>query len=144
MITLMATLALLAGAQNAAPAVASAVLEPRQIAENAMKFVAVNDMKGLFELIARHMPLAPEELEKIRVNMVEQRKAIPGSLGKSLGYAFISECRKSDFLVRYVFVEKREKNVMRWQFIFYKPRTTWHMSHFYWDQDTNSLFAPCN
>ena len=145
MIRLLAMVAVLASAQNAAtPTGAPAVFEPRQISENAMKFVAANDMKGLFELIARHMPLAPEELEKIRVKMVEQRKAIPGLLGKSLGYAFISECRKSDFLVRYIFVEKREKNVMRWQFIFYKPRTTWQMTHFYWDQDTNSLFAPCN
>lgn len=145
MIRLLAMVAVLASAQNAAtPTGAPAVFEPRRISEDAMTFVAANDIKGLFELIGRHMPMAPEELEKIRVKMVEQRKVVPGKIGKSLGYAFISECRKSDLLVRYVFVEKREKNVMRWQFIFYKPRTTWQMTSFYWDEDSNSLFTPCS
>ena len=94
MIKLMAMLTLLASAQNAvAPAPAAAASEPRQIADNAMQFVAANDMKGLFELIGRHMPMDPKDLDKSRANIVEQRKRIPDALGKSLGYAFISECR---------------------------------------------------
>ena len=120
------------------------VLEPRQIADDAMKYVAADDMKGLFVLIARHMPLARDELDKLRDSSIEQRKKIPAVIGKSMGFAFINECRISDFLVRLVYVEKREKNVLRWQFIFYRSRNLWTMVNFIWDENLNSLFAPCS
>jgi len=143
MIALMAAAVLFASAQNvAAPSDASAP-KPLQISEEAMKFVAVDDMKGLFKLIAKHMPMKADELEAIRTKMVDMRKALPGKVGKILGYAFVSECRKSDVLVRYTFVEKREKSVVRWQFLFYRPRNTWQMLSFFMDEDMNALFLPC-
>jgi len=109
-----------------------------------MKYVAADDMKSLFSLIATHMPMDREALDKIRDSSIDQRKKIPSVLGKSLGTALIRECRLTDFLVRLVYVEKREKNVIRWQFIFYKARNVWTMSSFIWDDNMNSLFAPCD
>jgi hypothetical protein len=143
MIALMAAVIVLASAQNAAAPSAKAVPEPRQISDEAMASVAADDMKGLFKVIARHMPMKPDELDAIRVKMVDMREALPGKVGKVLGYAFISECRKSDILVRYTYVEKREKSVVRWQFLFYKPRSTWQMLFFYMDEDLGALFQPC-
>jgi hypothetical protein len=144
MTKLLVVLAVLASTQNAAtPTSAATASEPRQIAESAMKFVAIDDMKGLFEFIGRHMPMERSELNKIRDATIEQRKKMPGALGKSLGFAFISECRRSEILSRVIYVEKREKNVVRWQFVFYKPRATWAMSAFNWDVNHESLFEPC-
>ena len=60
-----------------------------------------------------------------------------------MGYAFISECRKSETLARLIYVEKRAKNVMRWMFIFYKPRDRWQLSYFYWDEKLPEIFEPC-
>jgi hypothetical protein len=118
--------------------------EPRQIADDAMKFVASEDLKGLFEYIGRNMAMDRAELNKIRDSVIEQRKKIGGALGKSLGFAFISECRRSDVLVRLLYAEKREKNVMRWQFIFYKARNSWTMVFFHWDNKVPELFEPCS
>lgn len=133
----------LAGVQASTTPVKPAPPEPRQIAEDAMKYVAAEDMKGLFALIARHMPMDRESLDKLRDGSNEQRKKIPAALGKSLGFAFISECRLSDVLARLAYVEKREKNVIRWQFVFYKARNVWTMSSFIWDDNLNALFEPC-
>lgn len=143
MIPLLATVVLLASAQNVAKPSVAAGPEPRQIAEDAMKLVVADDVKGLVSLIGRHMPMEKDQLDDLREKLVPQRKEVAKMLGKSLGYAFISECRKSDVLIRYTYVEKREKNVVRWQYIFYKPRTTWQLAFFFWDQDANSLFLPC-
>jgi len=139
MLGLIASTQILGAPLNSEP-----VLEPRQIADDAMKFVAADDMKGLFVLITRHMPLGRDELEKLRDSSIEQRKKIPAVIGKSMGFAFIKECRVSDFLVRLVYVEKREKNVLRWQFIFYRSRNVWTMVSFVWDENVNSLFLPCS
>ena len=143
MIAVLAIVAVLAGAQNTASPSAAAVPEPRQISEEAMKFVVDNDINRLFELLARHMPMKSAELDGIRTKMVDARKPLADRVGKSLGYTFISECRRSDILVRYTYAEKREKSVVRWQFIFYKPRTTWILTYFFMDEDLNSLFQPC-
>jgi len=141
MIELMVMLGIFASVQNAAAPAAAP--EPRQIAEDAMKFVVANDMKGLFELIGRHMPMKAEELETIHTKTLEARKVLPEQAGKVLGYAFISECRRSDIFVQFTFVEKREKAAVRWQFLFYKPRNTWQMTYFFFDQDLKALFASC-
>ena len=143
MISILAIVAVLAGAQNTASPSTAALPEPRQISEEAMKYVVDNDIKHLFELLTRHMPMKPAELEGIRTKMVDARKPMTERVGKVLGYTFISECRKSDILVRYTYAEKREKSVVRWQFIFYKPRTTWMLTYFFMDEDLNALFQPC-
>jgi hypothetical protein len=143
MIKLLAMLAVLASVQGSTTPLKPPPGEPRQIAEDAMKFVAAEDMKGLFAFIATHMPMDRAALDKIRDSSIEQRKKLPPALGKLLGTGFIRECRLTDYLARIVYVEKREKNVIRWQFIFYKARTTWTISSFIWDENVNDLFAPC-
>jgi hypothetical protein len=145
MIKLVAMLAVLASAQNAAtPSSAAAVSEPRQIAEEAMKYVVADDMKGLFAYIQLHMPVEKKKLDDLRENFIGQRKALPEALGKIVGFAFVSECRRSDFLVRLVYAEKREKNALRWEFIFYKARNNWALSNFVWDDKATAFFESCN
>jgi hypothetical protein len=145
MTRLLVMLVALASAQIlAAPTKSVPVVEPRQIADDAMKYVAADDMKGLFVFVAKHMPLDRAALDKMRDGTIDQRKKLPAALGKSLGSAFIRECRVSDILVRLLYVEKREKNVLRWQFIFYRARNVWTMSHILWDDNVPSLFETCS
>jgi len=143
MIALLAAVVVLASAQNVAAPPVNALPEARQLAEDAMKLVAANDLEGLFAHIGKHMPMKKEELDAIHAKFVELRKPLPEAVGKVLGYSLIGECRKSDVLVRYTFIEKREKSVVRWYFILYKPRNAWHFTNFYMDQDVNALFQPC-
>jgi len=142
---LLAMFVLLASAQiAAAPPKPDAVAEPRKLGDEAMKYVAADDMKGLFAFITRYMPMERLELNKQRDSSIEQRRKIPAVLGKSLGFSFIRECRLSDVLVRVDYAEKREKNVIRWQFVFYRPRNAWSMVSFNWDDKVNLLFEPCS
>lgn len=143
MIALLAAVVVLASAQNTVAPPANALAEPRQMAEDAMKLVAANDFNGLFVHIGKHMPMKKAELDAIQAKFAELRKPLPEAVGKVLGYSFINECRKSDVLVRYTFIEKRERSVLRWYFILYKPRNTWHFTNFFMDQDVNALFQPC-
>jgi hypothetical protein len=144
MIKLLMMLAVLASVQGSTTPLKPTPGEPRQIADDAMKLVVGEDIKGLFAFIATHMPMDREALDKIRDTAIDQRKKLPQALGKSLGTAFIKECRLTDYLIRLVYVEKRERNVIRWQFIFYKARTAWTISSFTWDDNVNALFAPCS
>jgi hypothetical protein len=144
MTKLLVMLAVLASVQGSSAPPKPEPGGPRQLADDAMKFVAADDMKGLFAFIAAHMPSSDREsIDAIRDSSVDQRKKLSAALGKSQGVVFIRECRLSD-LVRIVYLEKREKNALRWQFIFFRPRTAWVLSSFNWDANLDSLFAPCD
>lgn len=118
--------------------------EPREMAEEAMNLVAADDIDGFVALVRRKMPMPPGEIEKIENTLKTQRKDLVSKLGKSLGYLLVSECRRGDTLRRLVYAEKREKSVMRWQFIFYKPRDKWLWTFFFWDSDLAQLFVNCD
>jgi hypothetical protein len=117
--------------------------EPRQIAEEAMAFITADDMSGFIAMVRRKMPMPAGEIEKVDENLKSQRKEVTAKLGKILGFALVSECRRADFLLRLIYAEKREKNALRWQFIFYKARDKWQWVHFNWDSDTPQMFASC-
>lgn len=118
--------------------------QPRQLAEEAMSYIAADDISGFVALVKRKMPMPAADIEKVESTLKSQRKEVISKLGKNLGYVFVSECRRADTVLRLIYAEKREKNVLRWQFIFYKPRDKWQWSYFYWDADPQQLFAPCS
>jgi hypothetical protein len=117
--------------------------DPRTLADGAMKLVAADDVKGFIVYIREHMQIDSAQIDKLSETLTTQRKPLAKMLGKNLGYVFISECRRADTLVRLVYAEKREKSVLRWQFIFYKPRDQWRWVNFHWDEDLPQLFVDC-
>lgn len=139
--TLMLTL--LASTPSGADSTRPPGPEPRQIAEQAMKLIAADDMKGFIAMVRAKMPMPKGEVEKIEEMLKTQRKDLGATLGRGLGYMLLDECRRGDTLARLVYAEKREKNVLRWQFVFYKPRDTWEWTFFHWDADMQQLFAGC-
>lgn len=141
LLTLLSSPAVFASSQTPLPA--ATVSEPKMLADKAMKYLASNDLKGMFRYIQDIMPMEQAELDKIRDTSITQRKTLPATLGEYMGYAFISECRKFDQVSRVIFIEKRARNFIRWEFVFYKPREKWQLSAFYWDTKNTEIFASC-
>jgi hypothetical protein len=143
------TLAFCAAIASAAPRETAATAtagtaEPRAMAEQMLKFLPKDDLTGLFALMQKFMPLPKDEINKLRDTTIEQRKQIVAGYGSHLGNSFISECRRSEVLSRVIFIEKRVKMFVRWEFTFYKPRDKWQMSSFVWDTKNDHLFEACD
>jgi hypothetical protein len=128
----------------ASNATAPVVVEPRTLGDQLMKFVAADDMPGLFAHMSTMSTMDKAQLNDSRDNVLKQRKPLVSSLGTVVGFGFVSECRRGDFLSRLVYAEKRSKSVMRWQFIFYRVRDKWQLIYFYWDDKVKELFESCN
>ena len=47
----------------------------------------------------------------------------------------------SDFLVRYIYAEKRDNHPLRWTFIFYKAKDDWKVDAASWDDNVAGFFA---
>ncbi|MDF3020922.1 MAG: hypothetical protein K0Q92_2225 [Steroidobacteraceae bacterium] len=119
------------------------ISEPRAMAERAMKYLEKEDLKGMFAFVGKLLLQSHEEFAKLRETTIEQRKAALGAFGGYRGYAFVNECRRSNALTRITFIEKRAKSFLRWQFYFYKPDSTWHLTSMVWDNKPLEMYEPC-
>ena len=69
-----------------------------------------------------------------------QIPAINKRFGKAIGYDFVELEEVGDSVVRYVYIQKMEKHVMVWRFIFYKPKDKWLLNAWYFNDQIQSLF----
>lgn len=60
--------------------------------------------------------------------------------GKPVGYAFVSQKKVADSVLRLLYMEKTEKHALPWAFIFYKTPKGWMLSSFGWNDRLPQFF----
>lgn len=60
--------------------------------------------------------------------------------GKPIGYAFVSQRKVADSVLRLLYMEKTEKHALPWAFIFYKTPKGWMLSSFGWNDRLPQFF----
>lgn len=111
-----------------------------KLTDKIMAKVASGDIEGGFLLMKPYL-ITPESEFNV---MVEQTKlqlpAIQGRFGKVLGAEFINEKMVGKSLLQIVQIQKFEKHIMRWNFIFYSPNGSWVLNTFNFDDKIHSMF----
>jgi len=83
----------------------------------------------------------PETEFGVLVEQVKLRVAATiGGFGKILGFELISQKEVGKSLLRIVQIQKYEKHVLRWEFIFYNPGNGWVLNAFVTDDKVQTLF----
>lgn len=112
----------------------------KKLTDQIMIKVASGDIEGGFLLMKPYLIIPESEFNV----MVEQTKlqlpAIQGRFGKILGSEFISEKVAGKSLLKIVQIQKFEKHIMRWNFIFYSPDGRWVLNTFNFDDNIRSVF----
>ena len=107
---------------------------PEQIIEKFWKNYESGDaIKTIDELYA-NSPWADrikDELESIKI----QFKDLPNLLGEFYGYELLITKQLGESYSIYMFLVKYERQPMRFQFEFYKPKDKWIMQGFSYDYD---------
>ena len=112
----------------------------KKLTDQIMVKVAAGDIEGGFLLMKPYL-IVPESEFNV---MVEQTKlqlpAIQGRYGKILGAEFISEKTVGKSLLKIIQIQKFEKHIIRWRFIFYSPDGKWVLNTFNFDDKIYSMF----
>jgi hypothetical protein len=103
--------------------------------------VREGDDRGALESLRSQINVDAKEFDQSLDKTIEQRRTLAARFGREVGIALIGEEKVSDFLYRVTFVEKREFQPIRWQFIFYRPNAMWQLNGFTWDNNVITLFA---
>jgi hypothetical protein len=113
----------------------------RKLTDQAMAKVATSDMEGALLIIKPYLIVADSEFNVMLEQMKLQLPMLQGRFGKTVGVEFISEKAIGKSLLRIVQIQKFEKHIMRWNFIFYNPDGKWVLNTFYTEDKIGSLFA---
>ncbi len=110
------------------------------LAKEVMESVSKDKLKeGLLKL--RPYTVVPLAEFDVQIGQMDlQIPAIAQRFGKSLGYDFVEEEQLGKSLVQYVYLQKFEKHVMVWRFIFYKPNDEWLLNTWYFNDQVQPLF----
>ena len=97
-------------------------------------------MRQGIEKLRPHIVFPESELDVQISNLDMQMPIINQRFGKSIGYDFVEKETLGNSLVQYVYLQKFEKHVMVWRFIFYKPNDKWLFNTFYFNDQVKPLF----
>jgi hypothetical protein len=112
----------------------------RKLTDQVMAKVASGDFNGGFNLMKPYLVIPESEFNVMLEQARLQLPAIQGRFGKIVGIEFISEKMVGKSLLQIVQIQKFEKHIMRWRFIFYNPEGKWVLDTFNWDDNIRSLF----
>jgi hypothetical protein len=114
--------------------------EAQSLAREVMESVSKDQFKeGLSKLRPYSVvPVAEFDVQMGQMDM--QIPAIAQRFGKSIGYDFVEKEQLGESLMQYVYLQKFEKHVMVWRFIFYKPKDKWLLNTWYFDDQVQPLF----
>ncbi|WP_221798514.1 hypothetical protein [Oceanobacter mangrovi] len=114
--------------------------DAQSLAKDVMDSVSKDNFKeGLSKL--RPYSVIPVAEFDVQINQMDMKlPAISQRFGRSIGYEFIEEDHLGDSLIQYMYLQKLEKHVMVWHFIFYKPKDKWLLNSWYFNDQVKPLF----
>jgi hypothetical protein len=112
----------------------------RKLTDQVIAKVASGDFNGGLILLKPYVIIPESEFNVMLEQTKLQLPTIQGRFGKTVGSEFISEKMVGKSLLQIVQIQKFEKHIMRWRFIFYNPGGKWVLNTFNFDDKIQSVF----
>jgi hypothetical protein len=114
--------------------------EARDLTKKFMSLVSLGQIDAAFAEVKDLVVIPQAELEVLSQKIKSQMPLYLSRYGKSVGSEFISEAKTGDSLYKVVYIQKFDKHIIRWQFIYYKPKAMWILNSFKFDDDISGVF----
>ncbi len=116
-------------------------IEARSYCEEVINHVEKGRIEEAFVLIGSQWPFPVEELKQVQEQAEKNRVFVEERFGQPCGYRLVKEEVVPEVCLRYTYVIKYEKHLVRWQFVFYKAKDRWQLNSFEWDDAIEALFG---
>ena len=108
--------------------------------ERIVNHIQRGEVESAFELMKSQWLFDPAEIDSAKEKTVSQLAGLPRRFGSPMAVAEVGVERVSDFLIRFTYVVKYERHLLRWLFTFYRARGSWILNAFWWDDNVSELF----
>jgi len=116
-------------------------IEARSYSEAVINHVAKGQIEEAFVLIGSQWPFPVAELKPVQEQAEKNQVFVKERFGQPCGFRLVKEEIVSEVCLRYTYVAKYEKHLIRWQFVFYKAKDRWLLNSFNWDDAIDALFG---
>lgn len=116
-------------------------MDARSYGEAVIDHVAKGQIEEAFVLIGSQWPFPVAELEPVKEQAEKNQVFVKERFGQLCGYRLVKEEVVPEVCLRYTYVIKYEKHLVRWQFVFYKAKDRWQLNSFKWDDAIEALFG---
>jgi hypothetical protein len=141
LVALAISIGWLSGTSWADPPPLQNVAATRKLADAAMALIADDKIHEAMALLRPYWPIKSAEIDVAEEKTISTRNAVADRFGQFVGVSFVREDDVSDFLIRYIYVEKREHHILRWIFIFYRPKDVWVLNAELFDDNIQAFFT---
>jgi hypothetical protein len=114
--------------------------DTKKLCEAFVQSVIAGKTDDAFKSIKPYMPVPENEFGMLHLQTVKQLGMVEPRFGAAVGYEFVKEEAMHDSVVMYTYIQKFERHIIRWMFIFYKPKDKWLLNAFTWDDKIHELF----
>ncbi|MDH5835255.1 DUF2059 domain-containing protein [Luteimonas kalidii] len=98
------------------------------------------DVRGALDLLVAHSVIDPDQLDPLIDKLEESMPMADGRYGKVLDYELLRNDTIGDSVMRLMFLQRRERYAMNWQFVWYRGDGGWLLSGFRFADDLGHLF----
>ncbi len=113
----------------------------REVSDKFMRAIVALDVQGAFKILQPYFRTSSEEeYAKLQIQTINQLDKYAERFGFPIGSQMVKEEQAEDLLLQYTYIEKYEANVLRWLFVFYKPKDKWLFKSLSWDEKIQPLF----
>ncbi len=116
------------------------VREMQDYCERILSHLLDGDLDSAFELIKSQWLFDPAEIDSVWEQTATQLGGLQDRFGDILAVSEVGSERVGELVIRFTYVIKYERHIVRWLFVFYKPRTKWILNSFKWDDSISELF----
>ncbi len=114
--------------------------QTKDFCDSFLNLMVEEDIEQAFDMVEKEWPFSISEIQSLESSTIKQLDSIKGRFGKILGYELIKEDKIKESFIKYTYVMKYEKHIIRWKFIFYKPEDKWILNSLNFDDSINKLF----
>jgi hypothetical protein len=116
------------------------VREIKAYCERILTHMRNGEIESAFELIKSQWLFPKEEIDSVHEKTVSQLDNLENRFGRPLDVTAIGEEHIGEIVIRLTYVIKHERHLIRWVFMFYKPKNKWILNSFKWDDKIDELF----
>lgn len=114
--------------------------ECRKLCDRFIRLLCEESYDEAFAIIKPYWPVPENEMLMLQTQTITQLNIIAPRYGGITGYELVSENKAGNFSLRFIYAQKREKHMIRWTFIFYKPRNKWMVNAVSFDDNISKVF----
>ena len=96
--------------------------------------------KEAFSQIRPYFPVSPARIDKIEKETTDQLGMAELQFGRALDHSFISGDQVEGKVLRFRFLQRFDRDVIFWEFVFYRPQDVWLINALGFDDEIRDLF----